>query len=235
MQTNWNHLHHAYGLATDTPNHLQNLLSPNFDLRDDAVNHLFSAVVHQNTTYPVTPVVVQALLGLLHEPALRENMRDFYNQQYKIGIAWRNKEIADSNTHEIMRNARISQRDELEKALNATHPIEVLDYIISFLGYVGDNLLYTDVLTEISRPSEEEITNLYNSYSKKDEHGFSKEFYQSPLEAILLEIAVYDVFSMAGDVINALQPLTSDANFNIAKEAASVIEVWKKNAIKFSE
>jgi len=234
MQINWNHLHHAYGLATDTPKHLQNLLSPNFSLRDNAVNHLFSAVIHQSTVFPVTPVVCRALLGLLHEPALRENMRDFYNQQYKRQIEWLNKVIADPNTHEVLRNARISQRVELEKALNSTHPIILLDYIIAFFDYVGDSLLHTDVPTEIDRPSQEEITTLYNSYHEKDGHGL-KKFYNSPLEGALLDIAVRDLFCMANDIINAFQSLTTEASPSTAKEAVSVIGMWKKIAVKFSE
>jgi len=53
-RTDWAHLSHAYGPATDTPGHLDHLLSPNAGERERALDHLWGAVLHQGTTYPVT-------------------------------------------------------------------------------------------------------------------------------------------------------------------------------------
>lgn len=54
-----------YGLATDTPGHLQALRSSNEASIHDAINHLSSAIVHQETVSPAAPYVAQVLLTAL--------------------------------------------------------------------------------------------------------------------------------------------------------------------------
>ena len=72
--TNWNHLFHAYGIATDTPEQLRNLINHDTKLRANAVDYLFGAVLHQGTIYSVTPQAVQVVAGLLNEPILRRSL-----------------------------------------------------------------------------------------------------------------------------------------------------------------
>jgi len=67
----WSRLFHAYGAATDTPTHLRALAGDDLAGQLAALDHLDSAVLHQGTVYPVTPVAVRVVAGLLHEPALR--------------------------------------------------------------------------------------------------------------------------------------------------------------------
>ncbi|HEY6795947.1 MAG TPA: hypothetical protein VI248_14820 [Kineosporiaceae bacterium] len=69
----WDHLPHAYGLATDTPGHLQALMGDDPQAQHAAVEHLFSAVLHQGTVYPATPAAVRVIGSLLDAPALRRH------------------------------------------------------------------------------------------------------------------------------------------------------------------
>lgn len=71
QETNWGHLFHAYGVADDTPGHLRNLANEDAALRREAVDHLFSAVVHQGSIYSVTSVAVRVVSGMLAGPVLR--------------------------------------------------------------------------------------------------------------------------------------------------------------------
>lgn len=73
--TDWRRHFHAYGLALDTPDQLRDLFSPRAALRQGAMQHLNSAVLHQGTIFSVTPVVVRIVIDQLHEPVLREPMR----------------------------------------------------------------------------------------------------------------------------------------------------------------
>ncbi|KAJ5603689.1 hypothetical protein N7537_006645 [Penicillium hordei] len=66
---NWTSLHHAYGEATDVPNNLRALLSPNESDRSDAYEDLYSNIFHQATRYEATAYAVPYLLKILESPA----------------------------------------------------------------------------------------------------------------------------------------------------------------------
>ena len=70
--TDWGRLFHAYGVATDTPRELRNLTASDGGLRGQAIDHLFSAILHQGTIYPATPPAVRVVVTLLGEPSLRD-------------------------------------------------------------------------------------------------------------------------------------------------------------------
>lgn len=72
----WSRLFHAYAAATDTPAHLRALLSGNEQEREDALEHLYGAVLHQGTVYPATAVAVRVVAGVLHDDALRQPLPD---------------------------------------------------------------------------------------------------------------------------------------------------------------
>jgi len=72
----WDRLFHAYGSATDTPQQLRNLVSDDPGLQSEGVDYLGGAVLHQGTIYPVTPVVVRVVAGLLGDPSLRRALPD---------------------------------------------------------------------------------------------------------------------------------------------------------------
>lgn len=71
----WSRLFHAYGVASDTPGHLRALTGGDPELQAAALDHLDSAVLHQGSVYPVTPVAVRVVAGLLNHPALRRPVR----------------------------------------------------------------------------------------------------------------------------------------------------------------
>ncbi|QBJ96385.1 hypothetical protein ERC79_10710 [Rhodococcus sp. ABRD24] len=58
---NWDRLFHAYALATDTPAHLEALVGPDETAFSTAMEHLYSAVLHQGTIYPATGPAVAAV------------------------------------------------------------------------------------------------------------------------------------------------------------------------------
>lgn len=64
-QFDWQRLFHAYGVAEDTPEYLQDLGSADSDDREAAIDHLYSAVLHQGTIYSATPAAVEVVLELL--------------------------------------------------------------------------------------------------------------------------------------------------------------------------
>jgi hypothetical protein len=68
--TDWSRLHHAYGRATDTPDHLRALLGENSRARNEALDHLWHAVIHQGTLYPATGPVARVVAGLLTDPRI---------------------------------------------------------------------------------------------------------------------------------------------------------------------
>ncbi|MFE9193498.1 hypothetical protein ACFYL6_28260 [Micromonospora sp. NPDC007208] len=73
---------HAYGLAVDTPGHLAALVGDDPVARARAIEHLWSAIIHQGTPWTATPPValdVAALLAdpLVTDPGLRAELLNF--------------------------------------------------------------------------------------------------------------------------------------------------------------
>lgn len=64
--TDWSRLHHAYGRATDTPEHLRALLGEDPNLRK-AMSHLWSAVIHQGTPWTATGPTALVVAGFLSD------------------------------------------------------------------------------------------------------------------------------------------------------------------------
>ncbi len=63
-------LHHAYGRATDTPRHLAALAGDDATARDEALSHLWSAIIHQGTPWTATPPAAIAVAALVGDPRL---------------------------------------------------------------------------------------------------------------------------------------------------------------------
>lgn len=61
---------HAYGRATDTPGHLAALRDGDEKARSAALDHLWSAVIHQGTPWTATPPTAAAVAGMLTDPRL---------------------------------------------------------------------------------------------------------------------------------------------------------------------
>ncbi|MGO4205284.1 hypothetical protein AB4Z09_26810 [Rhodococcus sp. TAF43] len=57
----WARLFHAYGVAMDTPAHLEALAGADETAFSTAMEHLYSAVLHQGTIYPATAPAVAAV------------------------------------------------------------------------------------------------------------------------------------------------------------------------------
>lgn len=78
----WHRMFHAYGVATNTPGHLKALAGSDADARSAAIEHLFSAEIHQGTPWPstaTTAVFVGRLLaeGLVADPTAQANLLNF--------------------------------------------------------------------------------------------------------------------------------------------------------------
>jgi hypothetical protein len=67
----WSSLRHAYGPATTTPDYLRALLATDPFVRDQAIDHLCSAVTHQGTVYSATAAAAPFLLAILADDAGR--------------------------------------------------------------------------------------------------------------------------------------------------------------------
>ncbi|MFE3290227.1 hypothetical protein [Rhodococcus sp. NPDC059234] len=57
----WDRLFHAYAVATDTPTHLEALVAADETAFSTAMEHLYSAVLHQGTIYPAATPAVAAV------------------------------------------------------------------------------------------------------------------------------------------------------------------------------
>jgi len=226
---NWNRLYHAYGIATDTPNHMQNLLSHDLVQRNNAIGHLFSAVLHQGTVYTVTPIVVQILISVLHDPVLNEDMSEFYREKYKARLAQTKKELSSPNITDIMKKPLLHRCTQLEKVLASQDGNNGLVQVLSFFDHVGESLSYNEVPIENSSPSAEELDTLFNSASEEDDN---EEFWISPLHEKLTNRAIFDLFRMADDVLASINCFVSDANLAVMQTAKNAAASWAKVAAK---
>ncbi|KAB8145826.1 hypothetical protein F8S13_01740 [Chloroflexia bacterium SDU3-3] len=68
--TDWGRLYHAYGRATDTPEHLRALLGQQEAARRHAIAHLWSAIIHQGTPWTATAPTALVIAGLLRDGAI---------------------------------------------------------------------------------------------------------------------------------------------------------------------
>ena len=68
--TDYAALFHAYGPATDTPGHLAALAGDDPAARDAALQHLWSAVIHQGTPWTATPPAAREVAALVDAPRL---------------------------------------------------------------------------------------------------------------------------------------------------------------------
>ncbi|MFI7077575.1 hypothetical protein ACIBO1_09800 [Micromonospora sp. NPDC049903] len=65
MTVDWDRLRHAYGWATDTPTHVEALVSGDVEARAAALDHLDIAVLHQGFPDTATAPAVRAVTALL--------------------------------------------------------------------------------------------------------------------------------------------------------------------------
>lgn len=65
---NWSAVKHAYGEATDVPELLRALLSPEESVRGAAYSELFSTIWHQGTIYAASALAIPFLYELLVDP-----------------------------------------------------------------------------------------------------------------------------------------------------------------------
>jgi hypothetical protein len=70
VETEWSQVAHAYAPADDTFVHLANLISPDADQRVLAMEHLWTAVLHQGTIFSATAPAVRVIGALLADRRL---------------------------------------------------------------------------------------------------------------------------------------------------------------------
>jgi hypothetical protein len=66
----WGELHHGYGAATDVPDLLRALASPDKPVRAEAWRELYGSLWHQGTIYEATACAVPFLIELLKRPEI---------------------------------------------------------------------------------------------------------------------------------------------------------------------
>ena len=71
-RVNWARLTHAYGPASNTPDHIRWLASSRPKERKEAREALYATIFHQGTRYPATAPAVAFLFDLLDDPATPE-------------------------------------------------------------------------------------------------------------------------------------------------------------------
>ncbi len=84
-QIDWGSLHHAYGAATDVPDRLRGLLSPEAGVRQESIYGLFETICHQGSVYEASSYAAPILLEMLRSPEVVD----------KAGIALLLADLAD--------------------------------------------------------------------------------------------------------------------------------------------
>jgi len=237
---NWKRLIHAYGLATETPEHLRHLFCADVKLRNSAIYHLESAIIHQSTLYPATPVVLKFIIDSLTTPVLQDDESEFYHQQIRGYIA-RERELFEDinpevNTPETMASLEQSfthRRKIMEEWLASDKAWTTLENVLGFIEDVGVSLSEIDKteIMENSRiltPKEtERLDYLLDNYESLDDLE-EEEFWTTDLTELLYVQAILDLFNMAENVLNAIKPFTSNKNTSIAEIAKKALESWEK-------
>jgi hypothetical protein len=67
----WSELRHAYGEASDVPDLIRALASPEQNVYEDSLGRLWSSVIHQGTVYSSTAYVVPFFCELLEAPEVQ--------------------------------------------------------------------------------------------------------------------------------------------------------------------
>src|SRR5260221_6553853 len=71
-RVDWAHLTHAYGPATDVPDLIRALASPDTATRHAAYDALYGTIWHQGSVYAATGSAVPFLIELLTEESVEE-------------------------------------------------------------------------------------------------------------------------------------------------------------------
>lgn len=70
----WEELEHAYGDASDVPNLIQELLSEDPDVRDQALWSLYGNIFHQGTRYEATTYAIPFIFEIIRAPKTEEKV-----------------------------------------------------------------------------------------------------------------------------------------------------------------
>lgn len=74
----WNELEHAYGEASEVPDLIRALASPEKEIYEGAIGQLWSSVIHQGTVYNSTAYVVPFFCELLEAPEVQNKTELLY-------------------------------------------------------------------------------------------------------------------------------------------------------------
>lgn len=110
----WNELGHAYGEATDVPDLIRALASPEPEVVKNAMSHLWSSVIHQGTVYSSTAYVVPFFCELLEAPDV-QNKTELLD--YLATIA-RGASYHDVHVREKERRETPEMQKEISKELS---------------------------------------------------------------------------------------------------------------------
>jgi hypothetical protein len=116
-RTDWSRLHHAYGRAVETPGHLKALTADDASARRAALEHLWSAIVHQGTAYAATAPAALYVAVLLRDPevtidaALRASLVAFVGA---VGSTFANSGLSRKELDRMAANAREPPADPTE-------------------------------------------------------------------------------------------------------------------------
>ena len=114
-QAHWAMLYHAYGPATDTPDHLRALLEGDEEAVGKAMDHLWSAVIHQGTPWTATGTVARVLVGFLSDERLdREESLRGGLLRFLAAVAEAPEQAADLGEEELRRMASLEIDELLE-------------------------------------------------------------------------------------------------------------------------
>jgi hypothetical protein len=81
----WDELIGAYGVVSDAPEYLFDLISDDDEAREDSVNDfLFATAWHQHSTYSCTPYVVECVLHIIKSEDINDKMVGSYSLMFYL-------------------------------------------------------------------------------------------------------------------------------------------------------
>lgn len=158
-QTDWSRLSHAYGRATDTPAHLRALIQEDTESRENAMSHLWSAIIHQGTPWTATKPVALVVAGLLTDDSLQiENALQASLVSFLVAVAEAPAEIGLSleelqamAEYDIVPFINSLDDDAIYENEDAANSL----YARSILGCVEiAPVLYETMINSLSSPSQ---------------------------------------------------------------------------------
>lgn len=193
----WSRLFHAYGVASDVPGHLEALVGDDDRAREEAVDHLWSAVIHQGTPWSATPPAALVVAGLLSDPRTAR--------------------------HTVSsRPLRAVLLDFLGEVAEATQPEAPEEEFRAAADPRGREAEIAATLETLLRDDSED----FDDSDEDSEDDFEEVWDDEAIEVIMAQV-VLDLRATVPRLIEAVAPCLDDEDPKVRDSAEAVLEILR--------